>query len=75
MSDKKGLLSWKNTNLFTPLEMPPAAARGKLKNSYTFSRRVNAPCAILLTGFSENLTIVFLEVIILKNIAKGLTIY
>jgi len=64
MSDKKGLLYWKDTNLFTPLEMSPAEARGELKNSYTFSRRVNAPCEILLTGFSGNLTIVFLEVII-----------
>jgi len=64
MSDKKRLLYWKDTKLFTPLEMPPAEARGKPKNSYTFSRRVNAPCEILLTGFSRNLTIVFLEVIV-----------
>jgi len=37
---------------FTPLEMPCAKARGKLKNSYTFSHWVNDPCERLLTGFT-----------------------
>ena len=38
---------------FTPLEMPRTEARGKLKNSYTFSQGVNAPWKILLTGFAS----------------------
>jgi prepilin-type N-terminal cleavage/methylation domain-containing protein len=37
---------------FTPLEMPGAKARGKLKNSYTFSHWVNDPCESLLMGFT-----------------------
>ena len=37
---------------FTPLEMPRTEAQGKLKNSYTFSHWVNAPCEIFLTGFT-----------------------
>jgi A/G-specific adenine glycosylase len=40
-------------NRFTPLEMSRAKTRGKLKNSYTFSRGVNVPCESPLTGFME----------------------
>jgi A/G-specific adenine glycosylase len=40
-------------NRFTPLAMSRAKTRGKLKNFYTFSHGVNAPCESLLTGFRE----------------------
>ena len=38
--------------IFTPLEKSRAEAQGKIKDSYTFSHGVNAPCEILLTGFT-----------------------
>jgi len=38
--------------LLTPLEMSCGEARSKIKDSYTFSHGVNAPCESLLTGFT-----------------------